>query len=204
MLDAFVAERLRFDAPAMPAGLEPEGRSELVVHRNAKSVYDYRYQGHRIIAKVYDDTNDGDLAWRVLKALWTNGFGPGSIHRVPEPLLYLPEHRTLLIEPAGGECLLPRVFRDADACRAGMKHAAAWLAALHMSPVREGSPDNSARILYRLARKLVRAASYSSELEQTLTLLGTELGRRGVRVTRVECRVPDARAVSLRARLRLL
>lgn len=179
VLEEFVSAYLDADFPEPSGGRSPETRLELAPHRNAKSMYEYRIEGHRIIAKVYDDVQDGVSAFEIWHALWSNGFGPGSIHRVPEPVAYLPGRQTLLIEPAAGTCLLPLVSRDPVACREGMGHAARWLADLHTSPVRVGQPDNSARILYRLARKLTRAVSRSPDLADSISSLISELGRRG-------------------------
>lgn len=181
VLESFVTEILRSEPNSFPDGRGTISRDVMAAHRNAKSVYAYRYNGRRIIAKVYDDVQDGDSAYQVWRTIWTNGFGGDSMHRVPEPLIYLQERRTFLMEPASGTCPMPLVLREPGACREGMGHAARWLAALHSSPAPVGAPDNSARILYRLARKLVRTASHYPELEQTVTGLIAELGQRSDR-----------------------
>lgn len=112
-------------------------------------------------------------------ALWNGGFGPESLHRVPEPLRYLPARRVLLMEAAPGECLLSLVSGSPEISADGMRGAARWLADLHTSPVRVGSPDNDARILYSVTRRFVRAAARHPYLEARLIALVSELERRG-------------------------
>lgn len=179
MLDSFVAEYLRCDAYMASDDPGPFIRDELSPHRNTKTVFAHRYRNHGIIAKVYDEVDAGESAFAVSLALCMQGFGPDTHHRTPEPLAYLPEHRAFLMEPAAGICLLPLALRDPVACEEGMWHAARWLAHLHAAPVRVGPEDYPVRILYRLARKVVRAVAHLPDLVSRVTKLLIELSRRG-------------------------
>lgn len=159
--------------------LDEEARCDVVTHRRVKNVWGYSVGGHRIVAKVYDDGDEGRDAFRIWRTLWTAGFGPGSVHRVPEPLTYLADRGVLLMEPAPGDCLLSLVFGAPQACADGMRAAASWLADLHTSTVRVGPSDNAARVLYSLTRRVARAVAQHPQLESTMFELVSELERRG-------------------------
>ena len=55
-----------------------------------RAVAEYGFEGPiRVVAKLYRNSSEGSAAYDVLCGLWRQGFGPGSPHRVPEPIAYL-------------------------------------------------------------------------------------------------------------------
>jgi hypothetical protein len=58
--------------------------------------------GQAIYAKAYYDGDFGCLAYRWLRYLWENDFGPGSNEQVPEPLGYVAQEKMLWMRAASG------------------------------------------------------------------------------------------------------
>jgi aminoglycoside phosphotransferase (APT) family kinase protein len=113
-----------------------------------------------LFGKTYSDGLGGH-SHRVLKALWEDGFGPASRHRVPEPIAFWPERNFLVMRAAGGGPLSALMSGDPVRWLEGVRGAARWLAALHRSPVRVGEPEPEWDSLkaFRLTVRLLKAAA---------------------------------------------
>jgi phosphotransferase family enzyme len=179
LLAEFVDECLPATPSSKTGGRHARQSAEVVPVEGRGNVTEYRYQGYRIIAKVYTEGqhHDGLRAYRISQTLWDQGFGPGSVHRVPEPLAYLGERRTFLMEAASGDRLRAIGDEGGERWADGLRTAARWLAELHTSSVRVGAADQW-RDLFRMARWIARASARHPELEGTLTALVDDLGHR--------------------------
>jgi hypothetical protein len=121
--------------------------------------------GFRAVARFYRD-DAGERCYRVLTALWRGGFGPGNQYRVAQPLGFFPEVNMVLARAAPG---IPLASAATDEqLGAGAVEAARWLARLHASPLRIGSPrypwDVYHELLHRLARASVAHAAHADLL----------------------------------------
>ncbi len=93
----------------------------------------------RLFAKLYP--NDGGPAiYEKLKTLRATGFGQGSPFQVVEPLGFIPEYQMLLARGAEGPAVSTWIDGDDEALLVGVKAAASWLAHLHSTPLRIGTP----------------------------------------------------------------
>jgi Phosphotransferase enzyme family len=114
--------------------------------------------GHqRVFAKLYPDES-GPLIYEKLKTLRACGFGPGERHQAVEPLGFIPEYGMLLTRAAEGLPVSAHIGSDEGAVLAGAKEAALWLAKLHSTPLRVGTPRallDSGELL-PLARRLAK------------------------------------------------
>ncbi|MDP8927655.1 MAG: aminoglycoside phosphotransferase family protein [Actinomycetota bacterium] len=113
--------------------------------------------GATLFVKVYAGEEDDAHCHAVMCALWDAGFGDGAAHRIAEPLVHLAEQRIVVMRGAPGATLYDEL--RAGRGDRGVRQAARWLAALHMSAVRLGEPWPIWRNFARLARRLNRAAA---------------------------------------------
>lgn len=131
--------------------------------------YDFGQHGV-IYAKLYPN----DLAlhgYGALKALWEAGFNNSSRYRVPEPLLFVPEHRLVLQRGVAGDALASAMHGNtAIDLIEGSREAARWLAALHRSALRIGEPESlwDSLQIFRLFHKLIAAAAAHPAEQRTL------------------------------------
>jgi aminoglycoside phosphotransferase (APT) family kinase protein len=94
-----------------------------------------RYQpdgGRAVYAKAYYDGDFGCLAYRWLRYLWENDFGPTSRERVPEPLGYVAQERMLVMRAASGFPVSDFIFAGSfEQAKRVMRTSALWLAKFH-------------------------------------------------------------------------
>lgn len=164
-------------------GGAPDSEPELIVHRHRedcrRAVVEYSFEGGlRIVAKLYLDAAEGRAAYRIHRGFWQQGFGPRSLYRVPEPIAYLAEQGVLVMRAAPGKPLRELGAGGHEAFGEGLSRAARWLAALHASPLRVGPREDVAQGLFRLARRVAKAAACRPDLEDALRDLLEELARR--------------------------
>jgi aminoglycoside phosphotransferase (APT) family kinase protein len=132
--------------------------------------------GETIFAKLYTDAL-GAHSYQLQRALWEAGFGEGRPYQVPEPLAFLPEHNLVLMRGVPGTplgCLLESapLAELVD----GVRCAARWLAALHRSTLRIGTPeaDWDSLKLFRVNVRLIKAAAARPDgLDALLDLMNT-------------------------------
>ncbi|MBI4499371.1 MAG: phosphotransferase [Chloroflexi bacterium] len=124
--------------------------------------------GSRLFLKAYDDAEEAAQASRALQGLWEAGFGGSARYRVAEPLAYLPIYQVLVMREAPGQSLATLMDADEAAGLEGMRAAARWLAALHRAPVRIGPSEDIGQGVFRLARRLAKAAARHPETEGML------------------------------------
>jgi aminoglycoside phosphotransferase (APT) family kinase protein len=142
-----------------------------------RTVLEYRFDGLRLFAKRYPGREEALAAYHVLRALWKHGFGPGSPHRVAEPLACFPDWRVLVMRAAPGHHLTALAAQP-TAWEEGLRAAAGWLAQLHASSVGMGPREDMAHGVFRLARRAARAGARHPELEGLLIGLIEELAER--------------------------
>jgi hypothetical protein len=131
-----------------------------------------------VFAKLYPDDAAGRAVYRIHEELWRNGFGAGSLNRVPEPLGYLDESSVLVARAAVGECLGVTLRRDWSEFEEGVARSARWLAALHTSSLSVGPREEMADGALRLARRMEMAVARVPELEELFRNALTELASR--------------------------
>ena len=94
-----------------------------------------------VFAKLYDDSL-GAHSYEANQALWKYGFNKTGRYRVPQPLGFLADHDLLLMRGVQGTPLGAALHGDSsDDLVSGSQEAAQWLAALHLSTLRVGSPE---------------------------------------------------------------
>ena len=180
---------------ASAAGLGSVDRSWAGVHplraRGRSTVLEYRFRGGvRLIAKRYAQRADALASYEALRLLHEHGFGPGSLHRVPEPLGCFPDWGVVLMRPARGHCL-PTVVARPAAWEDGLRRAARWLAQLHaVSADLAGPREDVAQGVFRLARRAARAAGQRPSVETLLVRLIEELAERARSVAASSLMVP--------------
>jgi hypothetical protein len=158
-----IPPRLLERVGASAAGISEIGRLEAEVEllraRERSVVLQYRFEGGlRLIAKRYAQCGDALASYEVLRALRSQGFGPGSRHRVPEALGCFPDRGVLLMSAVPGHRLATLAGR-AGQWEAGLRAAAGWLARLHGSSVELDSKEDITQGAFRLARRAARAAA---------------------------------------------
>jgi hypothetical protein len=125
-----------------------------------RTVLEYRFDGGlRLFAKRYPECEDAAAAYEILCALCEQGFGPGSPHRVPEPLACFSDWGVLVLRAAPGHCMTS-LAADPERWEAGLRSAGGWLARLHSLSVDSGSgADDRVQAVFRLAGRAARAAA---------------------------------------------
>jgi len=116
------------------------------------------YGSHpRVFAKLYPDES-GPLIYEKLNTLRAGGFGSGEQYQAVEPLGFIPEYGMLLTEAAEGLPVSAHIGVNEGAVLAGAREAAVWLAKLHSTPLRIGTPRAllDAGELLPLARRLAK------------------------------------------------
>lgn len=116
-----------------------------------------------IYAKAYTDRL-GLYSYEALRALWTDGFGPGSSHHVPEPLGFITNENLLLMRRAEGIPLAELLFEQEELQESVIKAtraAARWLAQLHSSemPFLDVEPGCERIKIFKLGDMLAKAAT---------------------------------------------
>jgi hypothetical protein len=147
--------------------------------RERSTVLEYRFEGGlRLIAKRYAQPEDALACYEVLRVLWEQGFGPGSPHRVPEPLGCFANWSVLLMRVVPGDRLVTLAARPGP-WEEGLRAAAGWLAKLHALSVDLGGPrEDITHGVFRLARRAARAGAQHPELKGLLVRLIEELAER--------------------------
>ena len=137
-----------------------------------------------VFAKLYDDEL-GAHCYKVNRELWKIGFNNSGRYRVPEPLGFFPDHVLLLMRAVQGKPLGAAFDGDLSVdLVSGSYEAAEWLATLHLSTLREGTPDTDwdSLKLFRMVGRVIKGVAGRPEkldmvrelmemLEQRLTRL---------------------------------
>jgi hypothetical protein len=114
-----------------------------------------------VFAKLYDDEL-GAHCYEVNRELWTSGFNNSGRYRVPQPLGFLPDHVFLLMRAVPGTPLGAAFDGDSSVdLVSGSYEAAEWLAALHLSTLRVGTPDSDwdSLKLFRMVGRVIKAVA---------------------------------------------
>ncbi|MFN2558032.1 MAG: phosphotransferase family protein [Nitriliruptorales bacterium] len=180
-LAALVAEGL---LPPGRAWVGPEGSPRRPGDREA--IEWIPAQGPPLVVKLYPDRNEGSASYRILRAVWQQGFGPGSPYRVPEPLRWSPAQSAIVMRRAPGRCLGDLRPDEADWLE-GIRAAARWLARLHTSSLRVGPRDERSRASERLSRRLSKAVERHPHLGGLLRTCMDELAHRARSVAASQC-----------------
>lgn len=134
-------------------------------------------EGQPLVVKLYPDRKEGAASYRILAALWHQGFGPESPHRVPEPFWWSSAHSAIVMGRAPGRCLGDQMPGEVGWLE-GVRAAARWLARLHASSLRIGPPDERSRAAERLSRRMSKAVERRPHVADLLRLRLQELARR--------------------------
>jgi Phosphotransferase enzyme family len=177
LLERVAAGAAGIAAPDRPASEVREHRA-----RGARRVLEYRFGGDlRLFAKRYPRVEDAVAAHGILLALDERGFGRGSACRVPEPLACFADWGVVVTRAAPGRCVTS-AMRRAE-WQAGLRAGAAWLARLHSVTAGVPAPcEDPAQEVFRLARRVPRAAARHPELAELLVVLLDELAARAAAV----------------------
>ena len=131
--------------------------------------------GSKVFAKLYTDPSEKENpehTYRLMRALWEDGFGEGSWYRISEPLAHLPERSVLVVRGAPGVSVDTYLGTGSPEQLEGVREAARWLARLHAAPVRMGRPwgiwRNYARLAQRFAFATARRPHWSDDLREKL------------------------------------
>jgi hypothetical protein len=171
-------ERVAASAAGIAASDDLEADIKTHRARGQRTVLEYRFDNDlRLFAKRYPERRDVLASYEVLRALWERGFGPGSRHRVAEPLGCFADWGVLLMRAAPGHRLSALAERP-EPWEEGLRAAAGWLAQLHASSVSLGPRGDLAQGVFRLARRAARASAHHPELEGLLVRLIEELAVR--------------------------
>jgi hypothetical protein len=114
-----------------------------------------------VFAKLYDDEL-GAHCYEVNRELWNNGFNQSGRYRVPQPLGFLPDHVLLLMRAVRGTPLGAAFDGDSSVdLVSGSYEAAEWLAALHLSTLRVGTPDSDwdSLKLFRMVGRVIKGVA---------------------------------------------
>jgi aminoglycoside phosphotransferase (APT) family kinase protein len=87
------------------------------------------------------------------------------------------------MQAAEGEPLLGLQGRDWATWEEGLRGAARWLTVLHASPMRQGQPEDLGQGVFRLARRIAKAAARNPDLEKLLIRLVKDLAKRAEAIT---------------------
>jgi hypothetical protein len=149
-------------------------------HTSGRVTVEYRIpDGTRIFAKFTPD-DSAAATFGLLRALWDNGFGPGSRYRVPRPVVHLPQHHMVATWAAPGNCLWEHLPAGGAAWEEGLREAARWLDALHATPLRVGpvraAPEPEA-VAMRAAETFAGNRSARASLADAIAELGARARR---------------------------
>jgi hypothetical protein len=111
----------------------------------------------KVFAKLYPDAS-GPLIYEKLKSFRACGFGSSDYYQAVEPLGFIPAYSMLLTRAAEGLPVSAHIGGDKEALLAGVQEAGIWLARLHSTPLRIGSPRTllDSGELLPLARRLAK------------------------------------------------
>ena len=152
------------DARGLPADMTGSALDDVEVETlqndgTGPATVAYRLAGApRLIAKLFFDAS-GTHSHATLKTLWQAGFDDTQRYRVSQPFGFVPDLNMMLIRYAPGRCLDDYLLEDGDAPLEGVRESARWLARLHGSPVRFGTPEQPWYIFLKLADRLSKASS---------------------------------------------
>jgi hypothetical protein len=137
----FIAENLLCLLPGIGNRPAATRFSAAVVRARVTDRLTIRYQpngGPATYAKAYYDGDFGCLAYRWLRHLWENDFGPISKEQVPEPLGYVAQEKMLLMRAASGLRVSDLLFAGSlEQTKRLMRMSALWLAKFHKARVPE-------------------------------------------------------------------
>jgi len=114
-----------------------------------------------VFAKLYDDEL-GAHCYEVNRELWKIGFNKSGRYRVPQPLGFLADHNFFLMRAVPGTPLGAAFDGDTSVdLVSGSYEAAEWLAALHLSTLRVGTPDSDwdSLKLFRMTSRVIKAVA---------------------------------------------
>ena len=114
-----------------------------------------------VFAKLYDDEL-GAHCYEVNRELWSIGFNKSGRFRVPQPLGFLADHNLFLMRAVAGTPLGAAFDGDSSVdLVSGSYEAAEWLAALHLSTLRVGTPDSDwdSLKLFRMTSRVIKAVA---------------------------------------------
>jgi hypothetical protein len=159
--------------------------AHVIEHRGGRqrTVLEYRFEGGlRLFAKRYPQCEDATTSYDVLRLLEEQGFGPGSPHRVPEPLGCFAEWGVVVIRAAPGRCMTS-LAEHPERWEEGLRAAAGWLARLHSLTVdSEATGEDQLQGLFRLAQRATGAAARHPSVADLLVALIEELAARAAGV----------------------
>lgn len=130
----------------------------------------------KVFAKLYPDES-GPLIYEKLQTLRANGFGSSERYQTVEPLGFIPEYGMLLAKAAEGLPVSAHIGVNQEAVLAGAREAAIWLAKLHKTPLRIGTPRallDSGELLplaRRLAKTLCRRPQFLGQALEMIQAL---------------------------------
>lgn len=131
----FIAENVLCLLPEMGNRTVTTRLSAAVVRAKVTDRMTIRYQpdgSPAIYAKAYFDEDFGSLAYRWLRHLWENDFGPRSKEQVPEPLGYIATEKMLLMRAASGLPVSDSILAGSlEQAKRLMRMSALWLAKFH-------------------------------------------------------------------------
>jgi hypothetical protein len=133
-----------------------------------------------VYAKLYID-DLGSRCHEVNCALWDAGFNANGRYRVPQPVGFLADHNVLLMRCVPGAPLGAAFDGNASVdLAAGSREAAKWLALLHRSSLKTGTPDSDwdSLKLFRMAGRLIKAAAACPEKLDMVRELMDKIERR--------------------------
>lgn len=144
-----------------------------------------------VFAKLYDD-NLGIHCYEVNQALWKHGFNKSGRYRVPQPLGFFADHALLLMLGVQGTPLGAAFDGDSSVdLVSGSREAAEWLAALHLSTLRVGSPDLDLDSLkqYCMADRVIKTIAGRPDKMDLVRELMEMLEHRAAKLTADRCSV---------------
>jgi hypothetical protein len=126
--------------------------------------YELEDKSH-VYAKVYVD-DSGAHSYKVLQALWQDGFGPASRYQVSQPLAFLPDPNVMLVRGADGPTVA--MADDDEGLAAGSREAARWLVRMHNSSARIGDTKYPLEVYHKLMHRLSKAGAEHPDLVNDL------------------------------------
>ncbi|MDP8927656.1 MAG: aminoglycoside phosphotransferase family protein [Actinomycetota bacterium] len=180
------SEALQCLAALIAEGVLPPGRARVGADGSPRRPGDREavewdpVEGQPLVVKLYTDQMDGAASYRILMALWYQGFSPNSPYRVPEPLWWSASNGAIVMRRAPGSRLGNHMPGEVGWLEA-LQAAARWLASLHASSLRIGPSDERSCAAQRLSRRMSKAVERRPQLGNLLRLRLEELARRAPR-----------------------